>query len=857
MKKQLLFIILLLVAMTAAANPITQNEAWTKAQAVLRGKTLMATQTNARQANGTTSAPAYYVFNAEDNGGFVIVSGDDQATSILAYSDQGHLDLANMPPAMATWLEDCEKQIALIASGKAQPRQSRSMAERATVEPLLKTLWHQAWPYNLLTPTNASGNHYVTGCVATALAQIMYYYHAPLGQVPEIPAYNDYYQNPHEGLPATTFDWANMLPDYRYESNEVQQQAVAQLMQYCGYASKMHYASTSVTITWEVQEALKNFFGFDESVSYMYKRNYDMTWDEWEDLIYNEVSEKRPVVYGGDSNRHGGHAYLIDGYRDGLFHINWGFQTGTTGYYALSLLDYYHDGDGWSQDPEAVVGIKLPASNTPTVGIHADHKQVIYGEDAEWSYTVMTPDGPDGEPTFSCERTLSSAPGNYVISMERGTITNTNLVLGTGMLTVYRAPLSVSTDTVTIMQGDPMPEFVLHYKGFMNNENESVLSVKPTVTPSVDNTLKAGTYQLNITGPSYTTNYNISYHNSQLIILPEPTLTITVHNDTITYGDPLPTTFAYDVEGEMKGGEPELFIKNKAWPAADEYEIIASRGTLTNLNIVFHPGKLVVLPAPLLIAVEDTTIVQGDAMPEVPVSYSGWKYDDNENVLTTPPTVSIETTDSSVPGTYAITVGGAQAANYAISYQNALLTILKRPSFWLLDLVGEPSLTIDETTTLSVTLHNPADEDYTNGILAEVYRQPEHPDSSVSHLYTLPSSKPIAAHGQTEYSFEFSDIKPGLEHNVYLLYFADEHRDSVKVATIQRFVWEPTPQGIATLHSSNPHEAVFVYDARGRLLLTTTAARLHQSIATLPHAVYVVLTQEQHLHGLRGKKLSW
>ncbi len=1016
MKRQLFLMILLLVGMTAAAKPVTQSQAMIKAQAVLKGKLLKNTQANTRQMNSNQTLPAYYVFNAEDNGGFVIVSGDDLAPEILAFADEGYFDVENMSPAVAEWMESYEKQISLIASGKAKPRQIKKESESTAVAPFLKTLWHQAWPYNLLTPTDARGNHYVTGCIATALAQILYYYHAPLGEVPAVPAYTSYLDQPNEGLPATTFDWANMRPDYRNESNEAQQMAVAKLMQYCGYVTKMHYANTSVTVTWEAQEALKNFFGFDNSVTYMYKRNYDITWEDWEALIYGEVAARRPVIYAGDSDKYGGHAYLIDGYSDGLFHINWGFQGNPTGYFALSLADYYGDGDGWSQDPEAVIGIKLPDNVTPTVGIHADNQQVLYGEETTWSYTVMTPDGPDGEPTFICERTLTSSPGNYLISMERGTITNENLILGTGILTVTRAPLSVTTDTVTIMQGDPMPEFTLRYEGFMNGEDESVLTEKPTVTPTVNSTVQPGTYDLKVRGPWSTTNYNISYKHSKLIILPEPTLTITVHNDTITYGDPLPTEFTFDVDGEIKGGTPEPYVRNKAWPAADEYEIGIDTRSLTNFNIVVNEGKLVVLPAPLTISAggpytmeqgeqlpdlkavytgfkydddpsdldrqpvfthnvtsdspagtyelkidsakaknytityqnstitvtpapqvtitaKDTTIVygdplpqtliyavdgklkggkpelimhisnrpdvgdydievsmgtvtnyppsvtlvggklhvvpapltistvpdtvsQGDEMPAFEFTYDGWKYDDNESVLTAQPVATPQVSTTNEVGTYEVTVSGAEAKNYTISYQNSTLTIEKLPIVWTLEVVGEPELTVGETTTLRTTLANAADEDYTNGIFAKLYREPEVPDGKVYFQYELTSNEMIPAHGQTVYEFTFDSILAGREYDIYLLYFSDEQKDSMKVADIRWFVWDGVPEGIASLEKGNPDDAVYVYNTRGHLLLTTTAAQLRQAIKSLPRGIYAVLTSEQRKLGRRGVKIS-
>ena len=260
MKKLLSVIITLSMCLPIVAQHITEEQALQKAQAFIQGKVI----NNANGQKGTPAKPramkrvaqatesdALYLFNVEDNGGYVIVSGDERTEAILGYSDEGNINPQNMPENMKGLLKSYEEQIkAIPANYQGAPAK---MPQRPAVAPLLDSFWGQGEPYNMQCP-EIDGQHAVTGCVATALAQIMYYHKWPEDYTTEIPAY-DYthsswnnetqsWNTPNtEALPATKFDWSNMANVYLPNASEASREAVAKLMRYCGQAFWMQYGT--------------------------------------------------------------------------------------------------------------------------------------------------------------------------------------------------------------------------------------------------------------------------------------------------------------------------------------------------------------------------------------------------------------------------------------------------------------------------------------------------------------------------------------------------------------------------------------------------------------------------------------
>ena len=330
MEKKVLTICLLLLPLMLMAAPITQEQAKQKASEFMtghakmaKGRMLKAAQAPLKMQQAETAA-SYYVFNVGEQEGFVVVSGDDRTPAILGYADSGTFDAANIPANMQAWLQGYEAQISKLDQ---YPAAQASVASHEAIAPLIKSTWGQGAPYNLMCPIDPSNNESsYSGCVATSMAQVMNYYKYPEMTTAVIPAYTtDSYGLSMRAIAKTTIDWDNMLDQYDDSATEAQQQAVAQLMLLCGQTVKMDYtAYGSYSYSSDVTTALSKYFGYDKNVHYAIRNLYRAA--EWDNLIYEELQEGRPVIYRGSSLMDG-HAFIIDGYsEDGLYHVNWGWN---------------------------------------------------------------------------------------------------------------------------------------------------------------------------------------------------------------------------------------------------------------------------------------------------------------------------------------------------------------------------------------------------------------------------------------------------------------------------------------------------------------------------------------------------
>lgn len=379
MKQRLsLLVNLLLFTAVIQAAPVSKTEAQKKAKQFISGKVAAARGTSTPDLQlATADGDNYYVFNVSGQQGFVIVSGDDRAPEILGYSDEGQFDAANIPSNMKAWLQGYADEIQELKNMPevAGARSAARVPERnwAAIDPLIQTKWNQNAPYNGMLP--AFGNdECVTGCVATAMAQVLYYvaskndFTFPSGTTTGIPGYTtEKYGLQVPAVPQTNFDWDGMKLAY---SNNETNDAVAKLMLCCGASVNMDYANSanggSEASSSNVPSAFQTYFGFDGSVRYV-KRSY-YTIDEWESLIYDEISNERPVLYGGQKASGSGHEFICDGYDgSGLFHINWGWGGSSNGFFVLWTANSNGGGigagngsGGYSMDQDAVIGIQKP-----------------------------------------------------------------------------------------------------------------------------------------------------------------------------------------------------------------------------------------------------------------------------------------------------------------------------------------------------------------------------------------------------------------------------------------------------------------------------------------------------------------
>jgi hypothetical protein len=210
--------------------------------------------------------PVYYIFNADH--GFVIVSGDDRAQAILAHGDQA-LDMSRLPNNMKFWLSTYKRQMEFLQAhpGLVVDPPVRGNPDMPAIQPLLSANWDQLEPYNLHCPT-LDGELCVTGCPATSLSMVLYYWKYPTQAIPAVDGYMNMtggFQIP--ALPSTTFDWDNMLDNYEsVDYTPEQADAVAWLMRYVGQVERMDYSPEgSGAQADDILRAVR-FFGYDETV---------------------------------------------------------------------------------------------------------------------------------------------------------------------------------------------------------------------------------------------------------------------------------------------------------------------------------------------------------------------------------------------------------------------------------------------------------------------------------------------------------------------------------------------------------------------------------------------------------------
>ena len=368
MKRQLLLFVLVLMTAGVWAQQISEEQARDRALKFLTNNDAAKTRglnvgMDRKTVTAKTDAKSIYAFNL-DGGGYVIASGDSRALPVLGYSATGSIDWDRMPDNMRAWLKSYDQAMATLGNTKefadgVSIHAQKTRAPRKAIAPLLKTQWYQFGPYWNDTPPydganpDWKGQPSRTGCVATAMAMVMNYYQWPKDACTEIPAYD--LTTAHENvekvwhidaLPPTTFDWGNMLDNYVTPEGIIgtpeQQKAVAKLMRYCGQSVQMIYSPMdSGSSRQAVAEALVKYFGYQNTAQVSQRIYYSI--DGWEDLIYSELANGRPMVYSGFSED-GGHTFVCDGYDgNGLFHINWGWGGTNDDYFSLSVLNPYNN----------------------------------------------------------------------------------------------------------------------------------------------------------------------------------------------------------------------------------------------------------------------------------------------------------------------------------------------------------------------------------------------------------------------------------------------------------------------------------------------------------------------------------
>ncbi|MEI8086415.1 MAG: C10 family peptidase [Paludibacter sp.] len=459
MKKLKLFIGLFLFIFQLQAKQIDLNTALSVGKNFLNGQATSQTLQKVSSLNSVYKAKSrasssmstaqettfYYVFN-NSNDGFIIVSGDDNVSPILGYSDGGAFDANNIPQNVSKWLEGYRSQIRFIVENNITPTKEiteqwialksgtyqsplKAKGSVATsVSPLIQTKWNQSPYYNSLCPQSS-----VTGCVATAMAQIMKFWNYPLTGS----GFHSYNHTTYGTLSAnfgsTTYDWSSM-PNIVLSSNN----AVATLMYHCGVSVDMSYSpessgayviSARSPVVNCAEYAFKNYFNYKSSLQGIEKNNFTET--DWISKLKTEFTAGRPVLYAGFGS--GGHCFVADGYDSNDYvHFNWGWGGAYNGYFQVNALNPSGTGIGggsgtYNNNQQAVIGIQpqtdvIPTSFSLYSNITVSPNPINYGQ----SVTVNADIKNIGISTFLGEITaaLFDVNNNFVEYIE--TITERN-----------------------------------------------------------------------------------------------------------------------------------------------------------------------------------------------------------------------------------------------------------------------------------------------------------------------------------------------------------------------------------------------------------------------------------------------
>lgn len=400
MKKISFLSALLALSTVAFAAPVGRQQAQQKAVAFLEKQNKSAQLSSsapfrAKSAALTVEQSPYYIFNTEGNKGFIIVSGDDRTEEILGYSDAGSFDPENIPDGLQALLDAYEQEINELGDMEVfedvAAKSRKAMARpKQSVEPFNPRTWAQSKPHNGQLPT-VNGSRCSAGCVGVAMAEAIGCFSYP-SSVKAIGGYTCKSGVVVSALSAGTIDWKNICDNYiDVTTTTTQQNAVAKFFRYVTQSITTNYqASASSCSASRIPSALKTYFNFESTVKQVYAAN--TTFEDFIDLVYNEVADHRPVIIDGHSiatkrNTAAGHSFVIDGYdKDDLFHVEWGWGGYCKGYYRLSVLAPYKNARNrcYVTYLSAIVGIQ-PKGHGGTV-----HQSEIEEQDRSLTLTSVS-----------------------------------------------------------------------------------------------------------------------------------------------------------------------------------------------------------------------------------------------------------------------------------------------------------------------------------------------------------------------------------------------------------------------------------------------------------------------------------
>ncbi len=400
----------------------------------------------------------YYIFTIRDHG-FIIISGDDIAFPVVGYSfDQQNIEQGKSPEFL-TWMEQYEKQLLEIKTRnlKATPEISKvwqyyvdddpakfkTEKKGKGILPLLISLWGQGAYYNAMCPADpeGSGGHALAGCVAIAMAQVMYYYRYPeTGDSSH--GYECDYGYEFADFENTHYKWDEMVNSiYNLENN-----AIAELIYHVGVSLEMNYGTTgSGSNTYDTPDALKNFFRYSNDASYIMRSNQTIS---FKDSLINDLDQKRPLIYrGGDIMA--SHSFVCDGYQDStFFHFNWGWNGSWNGYFYIDNLN--------------PAGYNLTYGQAAVINIHPRENYPVFCSGYD-TLTALRGTFEDGSGIENYQNNISCSwlikPDNPAVTNIQFWFTKLNTEPGQDIITVYDGD-SEEADILGMFSGSEIPPVI-------------------------------------------------------------------------------------------------------------------------------------------------------------------------------------------------------------------------------------------------------------------------------------------------------------------------------------------------------------------------------------------------------------
>ena len=627
-----------------------------------------------------------------ESGGFAVVAVDDLLPAVMGVSTARHSNGSN--PNFEWWLQATEAAAASIASSQA-PMQV-TMPDPALypeeVQPLVTTKWYQEKPYNNMCPAfNASANC-LTGCVATATAQILNYHKSPEHGFGHRTIYYPHANT--SGQPVTAdfeedyYDWGNMLDIYKEgEYNDEQANAVALLMRDCGVAADMEYGGPnegSGAYSQDAAYGLRKYFGFEDA-QMLSRISYSES--DWMNIIYHELSENGPVYYGGADIFMGGHAFLFDGYNaEGQVSVNWGWAGDDDGYFYVSQLNPTPYNFSFGQD--MIVGIKsanhkMFRSEEVKVTTGGQLKEMLEDDSDDRAIASLTIEGPLNMDDLLYLRHLSgwNAEGEPTDGALR------QLDLTKARLEGNSLPDSIFKDCATLRRVR-LPETIatIGAKAFMGCTALAELRLTCKTVPRLTANDafeglpfgKSKLYVLKGLKQTYAHTEPWSAFGSNNIF--EIGTSLKVRNTVRNYGEENPE-FKFTVNGSDRVvGSPFLTCEATPTSPAGRYPIHISAGTMTNAEAFnFIDGYLIVQKIDAKAFVETAERFEGEENPTFTLRYEGLIKKEKTPAWIEGPVFVTSATPLSRPGEYTVYVESGEAESYNMVFLPGKLIVKENP----------------------------------------------------------------------------------------------------------------------------------------------------------------------------------